>query len=102
MTDVEVRQWSDRLFAAYLVEDGDRFGVFVGSAATRPAALRLGRAVLRQRSENAGTQQDQGGVSTDLEHACVGESLAANKNRPGGRSDTSVAPGLTSDKGRLR
>jgi hypothetical protein len=63
MADVEVRQWSDRLFAAYLVEDGDLFGVFVGTAATHPAALRLGRAVLRQRSENPCDTTEVGRVS---------------------------------------
>jgi hypothetical protein len=89
MPDVEVRQWSDRLFAAYLVEDGDRFGVFVGTAATRPAALRLGRAVLRQRSENRCDTTGSGGVSGHPNSLTMGKLGLLNSDGP--RSVTTPA-----------
>jgi hypothetical protein len=103
MPDVSCRQWGPATFAAYL-DLGLRYPVFVGCEESREAAVEWGRTVLADVDGSLENRCGASGLAAsrgDLERASMRESLAANKNRPGGRSDTSVAPGLTSSKGRL-
>lgn len=88
MSFVEVRSWSEVCHAAY-VFDGDPLGRFVGTAATRPAALRLGRKVLREFGESPLAPTVSGRVSDLSEHACVGELDHLNSDGP--RSVTTPA-----------
>lgn len=84
MAEVEVRQWSDNCFAAY-VFDGDRFGTFVGTESTRDAARLLGESRCGAR------------VSDVSEQVSVGELGApagsAQTLRTGGRLVPLTSPG---------
>jgi hypothetical protein len=77
--DVEVRQWSDHCFAAY-VFDGDPLGRFVGTDTTRERAHRLGRSLIGESASRCGVS-GSGRVSGVSEQACVGESGDAQRER---------------------
>jgi hypothetical protein len=47
---VEVRQWGRACFAAYVFDDGDQHGSYVGSERTRTLALEVGEQALRDRA----------------------------------------------------
>lgn len=84
MAEVQVRQWSDHCFAAY-VFDGDPYGTFVGTESTREDARALGESRCGVR------------VSDVSEHVSVGELGApagsAQTLNTGGRLVPLTSPG---------
>lgn len=88
MAEVEVRQWSDHVFAAY-VFDGDPYGTFVGTESTRDVARELGES-------RCGTTV-AAGVPDVSETERMGELGCARRERAnartGGRLEPLTSPG---------
>lgn len=69
---VEVRQWSDHVFAVY-VFDGDPFGTFIDTAPTRPLAESIGAERLNRSPKNRCGTTDCLGVCGGYGSMLVGE-----------------------------